>query len=406
MMPRAYIALVKGSKMLLHNGIQVKRKHTVEDILGEGAFGEVYRVRHEILGVRAMKIFKHATMTREELLESMREPILLSQLNHPNIIGVFDADTFTRSDLSECQEDWGGIDARREYGYYTMEYVPTNLEAYWKSFRNRLMPISEVVGIILQICEGLAVAHEKNPPILHRDIKPQNILIARAADSVRACITDFGLAKQVNPMTMAASAAGTPCFKPPEALSQASDSRASDVWAVGVTFYLLLTDQLPFEPDLESPTQISHDSPLVKPSERNCEVDKNLDEIVLTCLQKSPHDRYKTARYLLEALRAWVPEPQTSSDKDVLGSLPVSEKHAIGKDKSEVSGENLEQRLNEAFDLARSGRDMARAAGLLEEIIRDRPDLKERLSRCAELWRMGVYTPFVGPTAKEILSQS
>ena len=91
-----------------------------------------------------------------------------------------------------------------------------------------------------QICRGLCVAHNANPPIIHRDIKPQNILVGYEADGLRARLSDFGLAKEVNPLTLLATAAGTLSFKPPESFrgKRHSDSPAADVFALGVTMYL------------------------------------------------------------------------------------------------------------------------------------------------------------------------
>ncbi len=125
---------------------------------------------------------------------------------------MLEADVFTRDELSNLRDDWSGIVPAAEYGYFTMDYVPTNLESYWKSYRNHLMPVSEAVLIIDQVCDGLAAAHGETPPILHRDIKPQNILIARSGFSLRAIITDFGLATRLNQLSLTASLRGTPVF--------------------------------------------------------------------------------------------------------------------------------------------------------------------------------------------------
>ena len=103
--------------------------------------------------------------------------------------------------------------------------------------------------------KGLSVAHCQSPPVIHRDIKPQNILVGFEADGLRARLSDFGLAKQVNPLTLMASARGTRCFKSPEAFDDFnSDSCAGDIWAIGTTLYLLLTDKLPFNIPQESTT--------------------------------------------------------------------------------------------------------------------------------------------------------
>jgi eukaryotic-like serine/threonine-protein kinase len=124
-------------------------------------------------------------------------------------------------------------------------------------------------------------------PVIHRDIKPQNILVGYEPERLRARLSDFGLAKRVNPLTLLATAAGTPYFKPPEAFADTKgDSCAGDVWAIGTTLYLLLTDQLPFKltPDLGLLTANLFKQPITPPSDISPEVDKSLDYIVTRAL--------------------------------------------------------------------------------------------------------------------------
>ena len=219
---------------LLVEGQKLRGTYEVERYLGEGAFAEVYRVRHRFLGRQAMKVFKMTGMSLEETETMLDEAILLSRLGHPNIVRVFDADT---------------IDTPRGVcGFFTMEYVAGgSLQQFWTSHGSRLVPVSVAVDVLKQCCRGLAVAHSENPPIIHRDIKPQNILVGYDATGIRVRVSDFGLAKRVNPLTLLASSKGTRSFKAPEALQNLdSDSCAGDVWALGSTLYLLLTDRLPY----------------------------------------------------------------------------------------------------------------------------------------------------------------
>src|SRR5262249_4746955 len=152
--------------------------------------------------------------------------------------------------------------------------------------------------------------HGEKPPIIHRDIKPQNILVGYDAGGLRARISDFGLAKRVNPLTLMASARGTRRFKAPEVFRDAnSDSRAGDIWAVGCTLYLLLTNRLPYddvpEPDLE--TGLFASSQLAAPSKLNGQVDPGLDAITLRALAPKPAARYPSAEALLADLDRWEP---------------------------------------------------------------------------------------------------
>jgi eukaryotic-like serine/threonine-protein kinase len=120
-------------------------------------------------------------------------------------------------------------------GYFTMENVSGgSLDKFWRSHGGQLVPIATAIDLARQICRGISQAHREKPPIVHRDIKPQNILVGYEAEGLRARISDFGLAKKVNPLTLLATAAGTLAFKPPEAFSERKgDSCAADVWAIG-----------------------------------------------------------------------------------------------------------------------------------------------------------------------------
>ena len=187
----------------LEEGAVIRNTYEVERFLGEGAFAEVYRVKHRFLGRQAIKIFKSPGMAREAADRLFAEAILLSQMGHPNIIRVFDA---------------GLVDtAHGECAYMTMEYVAGGtLEDYWKSFGSAFVSIGSAVELLRQVCRGLSVAHGSQPPIVHRDLKPQNILVGYDGTGLRARISDFGLAKGANPMTLLVSAQGTTRFKAPE----------------------------------------------------------------------------------------------------------------------------------------------------------------------------------------------
>jgi serine/threonine-protein kinase len=206
------------------------------------------------------------------------------------------------------------------YGYFTMEHVAgRSLDRFWRSYGSQFLPIPATVEVVRQVCRGLAVAHGQAPPIIHRDIKPQNILVGYQTDGLRAKVSDFGLAKNVNPLTLLASARGTRAFKAPEAFEDFnSDSCAGDVWAVGMTLYLLLTDRLPFTvPDDYERAGVAKafQEKLVLPSRINPTCDQRLDQIVTRCLALDRLKRYASAKDLLSDLESWTPklEPTTES---------------------------------------------------------------------------------------------
>jgi len=357
--------------VILKDGENIHNVYEVDRFLGEGAFAEVYRVKHKFLGRQAMKVFKSAELQLREVERNLAEAVLLSKIGHPNIIRVFDAGVLDTS-----------VGPR---GYFTMEYVPGGtLESFWHSYKDKSIPISDTVNIIRQVCMGLSVAHSNKPPIIHRDIKPQNMLIGYDVEGLRIKISDFGLAKTANPLTLLASAKGTPAFKPPECM-QNIDSCAGDVWAIGVTLYLLLTDRLPFpvenRMDLSTGKCWSHE--LVPSVELNPRVDDFLESIVIRSLKLDPTERYLNAMEMLKDLKRWEP--------------PKSKRFAEDKRNMYSSGSSLESKeinvqkmVEEALKLSRDASKLMEAADLLEEAITKQANLREKYEYKLKLWRRGI----------------
>lgn len=362
---------------LLTEGQMIRETYEVERFLGEGAFAEVYRVRHRFLGRQAMKVFKRVGITLTEIEEMLGEAILLSRIGHPNIVRVFDANVLD-TPKGVC-------------GYFTMENVPGgSLDRFWRSHGATLVPLETTIDIMKQVCRGLALAHAEKPPIIHRDVKPQNILVGYEAEGVRARIGDFGLAKKVNPLTLLATAAGTLAFKPPEAFEQAKgDSCAADVWALGTTLYLLLTDTLPYQVDPEmgwSNTE-AFETDLTRPSEFNVYVDKYLESIILKCLQRKPSARYTDAQQLLDALDRWKLIP---AKVDVLQrASSMQSKVALGPHSppDQEAGRKL---VRQAIEKARKEGRLMEAADIMEEAFNKSPSLRQKYASQVKLWRCGV----------------
>jgi len=362
---------------LLKDGQLIRDTYEVERFLGQGAFAEVYRVKHRFLGRQAMKVFKRTGMTLPEIEQMLGEAILLSHLRHPNIVSVFDANIFDTP--------------RGACGYFTMEHIPGgSLDKFWRSFGSSFIPTETTVDLVKQICRGLGQAHQEKPPIIHRDIKPQNILVGYEADGLRARVSDFGLAKKVNPLTLLATAAGTLAFKPPEAFSQRKgDSPAADVWAIGATLYLLLTDRLPVEMPDGTNWNSKHlfDKPITPPTEINPAISKSLEKVVMHALDKSPEKRFPTARELLHDLDAArlydeaTPAPGRSASSD-------ASKTVLGSP-SPTDGSHGRALVDKALEARRAGR-LGEAADLMEEAFNKSPELRQKYARQVKLWRCGI----------------
>lgn len=364
--------------MLLESGMVIRETYEIERFLGEGAFAEVYRVRHRFLGRQAIKVFKRPGMNMEDIQELLGEAILLSKIGHPNIVRVFDANTL------ESQ--------RGPHGYFTMENVSGgSLQKFWQSHGNRFVPLETTLDLIKQVCRGMAVAHAENPPIVHRDIKPQNILVGYETDGLRARVGDFGLAKKVNPLTLLATTAGTLGFKPPEAFSDSkSDSPATDVWAIGATLYLLLTDRLPL--DIQTPvterSEAMLETPIVPPSRINPDAGRGVDEIVMKSLSKQPNRRYANASLFLQDLERLGTGVDVVEEKAVTASTSESSKLVFG---AHTAGDEDQGRVmsERALELSERGR-LAEAADLMEEAFNRSVALREKFESRVKLWRRGI----------------
>ena len=362
---------------ILQEGQHLRETYEVERFLGEGAFAEVYRVRHRFLGRQAMKVLKARGTTLDEVQDMLSEAVLLSRIGHPNIIRVFDANVL----------DSGGGTA----GYFTMEYIAGgSLDRYWRSFQSRIMPVSEAVEITKQTCAGVAIAHSESPPVVHRDIKPQNILVGYDGCGLRVRVSDFGLAKRVNPLTLLVSAKGTLSFKPPESFEN-MDSPAADVWAIGTTLYLLLTDTLPFpeldDRDIDDSTRFVR--PLRPASVYNVCVDPALDSILSRCLTRDPSERYRDAASMLHDLNRWQPQRERSENSAVSSAHAKEVKSALGH-RSPADIAAAKRLLNEALKLSARPGSLMSAADLLEEAINKAPELREQHEARLRLWRRGV----------------
>lgn len=274
----------------------IRDTYTVVEFLGQGAFGQVFKTRHRFLGLQAMKIFYSGIFNEEESADLFNEAWVLSEITHPNVVRVFDANSLTVT--------------QNNFYYITMEYV--NGQSLDDFYLGKSIPLSTTLKLMCDICNGLSQAHSKKSPIIHRDVKPQNILIKIDGDSFTAKVSDFGLAQHVNPEFNLLNGAGTLPFMAPEGFwNQASP--ASDVFSVGIVFYLMMTKSFPFyiPENASTNTQANLESVLIQsrrtqaraPSTYNPEIDPEFDEIISKSLAFDIKNRYQNAMELGSAIR-------------------------------------------------------------------------------------------------------
>ncbi len=255
--------------------------YVLESLLGKGGFGEVWKAQDPSLARSvALKILRHDDP--DELTRFLREAHTAASLIHANIAAVYRVGQFDGKHFIAMQL----IDG------HTLATFPRN-------------NINGVVRVMRDVCRAVAFAHDKD--IIHRDLKPANIMVDRDG---RAYVMDFGLARQLKPgssLTVSGMMIGTPAYMSPEqAQGRRADPR-SDVYSLGATLYELLTEKPPFQSDdvISLLTRVVAEDP-VAPRTRNPRVPRELDTIVLKCLEKDPDRRYATAAALADDLERWL----------------------------------------------------------------------------------------------------
>lgn len=252
-----------------------------EDIekVGTGGMGSIYRARDKILGrVAALKVIRDDFRGDTEAVQRfIREAQSASTLQHPGIVTIYDISV-------------------GEQMYIAMEYVDGG------NLRDRLnkqaMPVKDFMRMAVDICDALAVAHAKG--IIHRDIKPENIMLTKEG---KIKITDFGLASitTATKMTMVGQVLGTPLYMAPEQILGKPTDNRSDIYALGITFYEMLTGNVPFSEGDIGYRHI-HETP-ESPSLINPAIPDSLEKIILKSIEKRPDDRYQNVREIREDIR-------------------------------------------------------------------------------------------------------
>ncbi len=281
--------VIYGLRLQVRKAMQLGQ-YMIEDKLGEGGMGVVYRASHAML--RRPTAVKLLSSPNEHAMERFeREVQITARLTHPNTVAIY---------------DYG----RTPDGvfYYAMEYLDgVSLEDLVEATGPQ--PPARVVHLLLQVCGALREAHEEG--LVHRDIKPANIMLTargKIRDFVK--VLDFGLVKETitganAAVTQTNAILGTPHYMAPESILEPNtiDGRA-DIYALGATAFFLLTAQRVFDGSnlVEVCAKQLHDAP-VAPSTLRADVPASLDEVILACLEKKAERRPADAAQLAEMLR-------------------------------------------------------------------------------------------------------
>lgn len=263
-------------------------KYQIVEHLGRGGMAEVYKAYQPALDRYVAIKLLHSFLAEDKnfLNRFQREAKAVAQLRHPNIVQLYDFDVAD------------GI-----YYYVVMEFVDGDtlrdrLEEL--NGKHQLMPLVEAIRIIREVALALSYAHSHN--MVHRDVKPSNVIIDREN---RVVLTDFGIAKILGSPQYTASGGmtGTPSYISPEqGLGVPGDAR-SDIYSLGTMFFQLVTGRLPYEADTPVAIVLKHiNDPLPVPSRFNPSLPPDIDRIIFKAMAKNPYDRYQTAEEFIVQL--------------------------------------------------------------------------------------------------------
>ena len=274
--------------MSVKDGIILGKRYEVLSKVGAGGMADVYKGRDRMLNrYVAIKVLKKEYKEDENFVRKFRsEAQAAAGLIHPNIVNVYDVG-----------EDLGLY-------YMVMELVEgITLKDYIE--RKGRLSHKEVISIAIQMCTGVGIAHAAD--IIHRDIKPQNIIISKDG---KVKVTDFGIAKATTSNTVSSNAMGSVHYTSPEQARGGFSDQRSDIYSVGITLYEMATGQVPFDGESTVSVAIKHlQEEITPPSEIVPDIPYSLERIILKCTQKNSERRYRNTDELVQDLKRSLVDP-------------------------------------------------------------------------------------------------
>ena len=299
-------------------GMMLGERYEILEKIGTGGMSDVYKAKcHKLNRYVAVKVLKQEFSENSNFVSKFRvEAQAAASLMHPNIVNVYDVG-----------EDNG-------IHYIVMELVEgITLKKYIE--KKARLSVKEAVSIAIQACMGIEAAH--NNHIIHRDIKPQNIIISKEG---KVKVTDFGIAKAATSNTITSNVMGSVHYTSPEQARGGYSDEKSDIYSMGITLFEMLTGRVPFNGDTTVAIAIKHiQEPMPSPRDYVPEIPVSVEQIVLKCTQKSPDRRYQSMSSLIEDLKKSLISP----DEDFVRTVDPETSAAtrtISRDDMEKSGAN------------------------------------------------------------------
>ncbi|MDK2793854.1 MAG: eukaryotic-like serine/threonine-protein kinase [Caldanaerobacter sp.] len=273
-------------------GRMLGNRYEILEKIGEGGMAKVYKAKCHLLNrIVAIKILRPEFAADENFVKKFkRESQAAASLSHPNIVGIYD------------------VGQEGDIYYIVMEYVKGRTLKELIRENGGPLEVKRAVEIASQVCRALDHAHKNK--IIHRDIKPQNILVT---DEDVVKVTDFGIARAANgaTITYTGDVIGTAYYFSPEQAKGSIVDERTDIYSLGIVLFEMLTGKVPFEGDSPISVALKHiQEDILPPSRLNEKVPEELDKIVLKATQKDPNLRYQTASEFLKDLDTFLKNPK------------------------------------------------------------------------------------------------
>jgi len=284
---------------MIRTGTLLENRYEVLGKIGSGGMADVYKAKCHKLGRNvAIKVLKPEYCSDESFVAKFRaEAQAAARLVHPNVVNVYDV----------------GDDQNLHYIVFELVEGIT-LKKYIE--KKGKLEIRESIGIAMQIAQGMEAAHERK--IVHRDIKPQNIMISKDG---KVKVTDFGIAKATSGNTINSATMGSVHYISPEQARGGYCDERSDIYSLGITMYEMLTGHVPYEGESAVAVALLHiQGEMKSPLEYDPMIPVSLEKIILKCTQKKPEQRYANVSLLIADLRRALMTP----DEDFVKIIPIT----------------------------------------------------------------------------------
>ena len=284
---------------MLKIGMFLGNRYEIMGKIGSGGMSDVYKAKcHKLNRNVAIKVLKAEFSSDQSFVSKFRmEAQSAACLSHPNIVNIYDVG------------EEAGIH------YIVMELIEgITLKKYIE--RKKKLEIRESIEVAMQVARGLEAAHSEH--IVHRDIKPQNIMISKEG---KVKVTDFGIARAASSQTISSNTMGSVHYISPEQARGGYCDERSDIYSLGITLYEMLTGRVPFEGDSTVAVALLHiQGEMVPPREYEPLIPISLEKIILKCTQKKPDARYASATELIEDLK----KSLTMPNEDFVKVVPLT----------------------------------------------------------------------------------